>query len=80
MFFQLKPYVSYRVPEVTQSEFTAQDLFDGVYRLKIINDFKNNMLKENGDPVEPNEDELLTPEQAKIKARQTGSDLFSHGR
>ncbi|XP_050442126.1 39S ribosomal protein L41, mitochondrial [Adelges cooleyi] len=77
---ELKPYVSYRVPEVTQSEFTAQDLFNAVYRKKIINDFKENKLKENGDPIEPSEDELLTPDQAKIKARQTGSDMFSEGR
>jgi len=68
------------VPEVTQSAFTAQDLFDAVYRKKIVDDFKNNKLKENGDPMEPSEEESLTPEQAKIKSRQTGSDLFSHGR
>ncbi|XP_050548023.1 39S ribosomal protein L41, mitochondrial [Daktulosphaira vitifoliae] len=78
--FQLKPYVSYRVPEVTQSEFTAKDLFNAVYRTKIVEDFKENKLKENGDPIEPNENELLTAKQAKIKARQTGSDLFSEGR
>lgn len=78
--FQLKPYVSYRAPEVTQSEFTAKDLFNAVYRQKIVNDFKNKKLNDNGDPTEPSEEELLTPEQAKIKARQTGSDMFSQGR
>jgi len=72
--------VSYRVTEIVQSEFTAQNLFDAVYRQKIVNDFKNNKLKENGEPIEPSAEELLTPEQAKIKARQTGSDLFSQGR
>lgn len=51
-----------------------------VYRSKIIDDFNKNKLKENGEPVEPNEEESLTPEQAKAKARQTGSDLFSQGR
>lgn len=30
--------------------------------------------------MEPSEDELLTPDQAKVKARQTGSDMFSEGR
>lgn len=79
-YFQLKPYVSYRVPEVTQSEFTAQDLFNAVYSQKIIDDFKNKKLKDNGDPMEPSNEESLTSEQAKIKARQTGSDLFSQGR
>lgn len=69
--------MSYRVPDVTQSEFTAQDLFDAVYRPKIIDDFKNKKLKENYEPIEPSEEELLTPEQAKIKAKQTGSDMFS---
>lgn len=71
--------MSYRVPEITQSEFTAQHLFNAVYRLKIINDYKNNKLKENGESMEPSKEELLTPEEAKIKARQTGSDLFSQG-
>jgi len=78
--FNLKPYVSYRVPEITQSQFTAQDLFDAVYRQKIVDDFKNKKLKENGEPMEPSAEESLTPEQAKIKARQTGSDLFSQGK
>lgn len=72
--------MSYRVDEITQSEFKAQDLFNAVYRLKIINDYKNNKLKENGESMEPSKEELLTPEEAKIKARQTGSDLFSQGR
>lgn len=79
VYFQLKPYVSYRVPEVTQSEFTAKDLFNAVYRTKILNDFKNKKLSTIGQPIEPSPEELLTPEQAKIKARQTGSDLFSQG-
>ncbi|KAF0762594.1 39S ribosomal protein L41, mitochondrial [Aphis craccivora] len=78
--FNLKPYVSYRAPEITQSEFTAKDLFNAVYRKKIVDDFKNNKLKENFEPIEPNEEESLTPEQAKLKARQTGSDMFSQGR
>lgn len=78
--FQLKPYVSYRVPEITQSEFTAKDLFNAVYRKKIINDFKENKLTDNGESMQPSEEESLTPEQAKLKARQTGSDMFSEGR
>ncbi|GLH10582.1 39S ribosomal protein L41, mitochondrial [Gryllus bimaculatus] len=76
--FKLKPYVSYRVPDVVQSEFTAQDLFDAVYSRKIVEDFKNNKLDSNGNPTEPSEEEALTPEQAKERARQTGSDIFEY--
>lgn len=72
--------MSYKAPEITQSTFTAQDLFNAVYRKKIVDDFKNNKLKENGESMEPSEDELLTPERAKIKAKQTGSDLFAENK
>jgi Mitochondrial ribosomal protein L27 len=37
---QLKPYVSYRVPDVTQSEFTARDLFNATYAKSVVEDFK----------------------------------------
>jgi Mitochondrial ribosomal protein L27 len=36
---QLKPYVSYRVPDITQSQFTARDLFDATYAKPIVEDF-----------------------------------------
>lgn len=72
--------MSYRAPDITQSEFTAKDLFNAVYRLKIVDDFKNKKLKENYEPIEPSEEELLTPEQAKLKARQTGSDMFAQSK
>ena len=74
--FQLKPYVSYRVADVVQSEFTAKDLFDAVYSEKIVEDFKNGKLDEAGKPTEPSSEEQLTPEKAYIQARQTGTDLF----
>lgn len=73
---QLKPYVSYRVPEVVQSEFTPKDLFDAVYSDKIVNDFKNGKLGENGEPLEPSPKEQLTPEEAYVQARKTGTDIF----
>jgi len=38
---QLKPYVSYKVQDVTQSEFTARDLFNSTYA-KVITDAFNN--------------------------------------
>lgn len=72
----LKPYVSYKAPDVIQSEFTSIDLFNAVYSKKIIEDFKENKLKEDGTPVEPSEQELLSAEEALQKARKTGSDIF----
>ncbi|XP_023029563.1 mitochondrial ribosomal protein L41 [Leptinotarsa decemlineata] len=74
--FKLKPYVSYRAPEVTQSKFTAEDLFNVVYAPKIVKDFKEGKLDSNGQPLEPSEDEKMTAEEAKIKAKQTGTDIF----
>ncbi|XP_075232811.1 mitochondrial ribosomal protein L41 [Lycorma delicatula] len=74
--FTLKPYVSYRVPDIVQPEFTPEQLFNAVYRDKIEKDFKEGKLDDNGNSLEPSEEEKLTPEEAKIKARQTGSDLF----
>lgn len=75
--FTLKPYVSYRVQNVTEPEFTAQDLFDVVYSEKIKKDFANSQLDENGESLNPSEYEKLTPQQAKDQAAKTGSDLFS---
>ncbi|XP_066961690.1 large ribosomal subunit protein mL41 [Macrobrachium rosenbergii] len=75
--FQLKPYVSYRVPEVVQSEFTPQDLFYAVYSKKIAEDFKSGKLDEDGNSIEPSYEELLSAEEAKIKANSVGADKFS---
>ncbi|KAJ8968313.1 hypothetical protein NQ317_007563 [Molorchus minor] len=74
--FKLKPYVSYRAPDVIQSEFTAEDLFNVVYAPKIVKDFKEGKIDENGEPLEPSVEEKMTAEEARNKARQTGSDLF----
>lgn len=68
--------MSYKTPEVIQSEFTAQDLFDVVYAPKIAKDFQEGKLDENGNPLNPSNEEMLTKEEAKLKARQTGSDIF----
>lgn len=77
MILQLKPYVSYRVKDVVQSEFTPEDLFLSVYSSKITEDLKNGKLDENGNPSEPSPEELLSPDEAWTRARQTGSDLFA---
>lgn len=74
--FKLKPYVSYRTPDVVQSEFTPKDLFNAVYSEKVVNDFKNGKLTETGEPLEPSPEEQLTPEEAYVQARKTGTDIF----
>ena len=74
--FKLKPYVSYRSTKVVQNKFTAKDLFNVVYSEKIIKDFNDKKLTENGEPLEPNEFEKLSPPEAKERAAKTGSDMF----
>ena len=62
-----------------QDELTSKDLFDAVYASKIIKDFKQKKLDENGQPLEPSPEESMTPEVAWTLARQTGSDIFEGG-
>ncbi|CAH1110541.1 unnamed protein product [Psylliodes chrysocephalus] len=72
----LKPYVSYRAPDVFQSKFTEQDLFNVVYSPKIVKDFKEGKLAEDGQPLNPSENEKMSAEEAKLRAKRTGSDIF----
>ncbi|CAH0400798.1 unnamed protein product [Chilo suppressalis] len=72
----LKPYVSYKAADVVQSEFTPQQLFDAVYSKKIVTDFKQGKLDEDGSPLEPSDEENLQPKEAVARARRTGSDIF----
>lgn len=78
--FDLKPYVSYKVKDVQNREFTAKDLFNLVYAKKIKADFEANQLGPNGEPLNPSEYEKLTPKEAKLRAEQTGTDIFTEGR
>ena len=73
---KLKPYVSYKCPDVVQSEFTSQDLFNAIYAEKIVEDFKAGELNADGTSKKPSEAELLTKEEAYRNARKTGSDIF----
>ena len=66
--FKLKPYVSYRTQEVTQSELTAKHLFNLVYADDIVKKFKE------GKETEMKADRA----EARIRAKQTGADLFEH--
>lgn len=75
--FNLKPYVSYRVQDVNQREFTPKDLFDLIYADKIMKDFEEDKLGPNGEPLNPNEYEKLTPEEARNEAEKTGTDIFT---
>uniref|UniRef100_A0A8D9FBW1 39S ribosomal protein L41, mitochondrial n=1 Tax=Cacopsylla melanoneura TaxID=428564 RepID=A0A8D9FBW1_9HEMI len=74
--FKLKPYVSYRTNDTNVPEFTAKDLFTEFYAEKIRQDFLENKLDEDGNPLEPSPYEKMTPEQAEARARKSGSDLF----
>jgi large subunit ribosomal protein L41 len=71
-----KPYVTYKTTDVIQGEFRAQDLFNATYAVKIIDDFKNDNLNEDGSPKTPSVEEEMTPDEAWIRARKTGSDIF----
>lgn len=42
--FKLKPYVSYKVTDLTKPEFTARDLFNATYAKLITEDFKSGKL------------------------------------
>ena len=67
--FELKPYVSYRCPNITQSEFTARDLFNATFADSIIEKFRNNQQID----IQVTDDEV---QRARILAKQTGADLF----
>lgn len=71
--FQLKPYVSYRAPVVEQTEFTARALFNTVYAKEIMTKFEK-----DGDYIDQVSEEVRAQEaiEARIKAKQTGADLF----
>ncbi|XP_076752922.1 mitochondrial ribosomal protein L41 [Xylocopa sonorina] len=74
--FHLKPYVSYRVTDVGQREYTAKDLFDLVYADKITRDYKQGQLGPNGEPLNPTKYEKMTAKEARAAADKTGTDIF----
>ncbi|XP_013140856.1 PREDICTED: 39S ribosomal protein L41, mitochondrial [Papilio polytes] len=74
--FKLKPYVSYKAEDVIQSEFTAEHLFNAIYSKKIATDFKEGKLDADGQPLEPSEEEKMQADEAVLKAKRTGSDIF----
>lgn len=67
--FDLKPYVSYKTPDVDAKPLTAKKLFNLVYAGEIINDFKQNNVEE----YKVTQEEI---DEARLRAMQTGADLF----
>ncbi|PRD30242.1 UNVERIFIED_CONTAM: mRpL41 [Trichonephila clavipes] len=68
----LKPYVSYRAADTEQVKFTPEHLFYAVYAKKLEKDFKEGKLDEQGNPLEPSEEEKMDADEAWRKARSTG--------
>ena len=77
--FRLKPYVSYKAKDTVQEQFTAKDLFNVVYGKKILQDYKEGKLDDQGNPLEPSEEERMSADTAILNARRTGSDIFTGG-
>jgi len=73
----LKPYVSYRTPTITEEPFSAKDLFDVFYKPKIESDHREGKLMESGEPVQPSSEESMSPDEARLQARKSGSDIFN---
>lgn len=75
----LKPYVSYRSEVVDVPEFTAKALFDNIYRKEIQTVLADENLSSDERAekmrkyLEVDEEDV---HEKRIKARQTGSDLF----
>jgi large subunit ribosomal protein L41 len=67
--FQLKPYVSYRTEEVQTKPFTAKELFDRTYASQVESAFRQDNVETFDVPPEK-------IDEARLKALQTGSDLF----
>ena len=47
-----------------QEELSSKDLFHAVYGKKILRDFKEGNLDDDGNPVEPSEQEKMTRDEA----------------
>ena len=67
--FKLKPYVSYRTEEVYTNPFTAKELFNNVYASSVKKAFEDNKVENFEVPAEK-------IDEARLKAMQTGADLF----
>ncbi|XP_011496993.1 PREDICTED: 39S ribosomal protein L41, mitochondrial [Ceratosolen solmsi marchali] len=75
--FKLKPYISYKCENVSQSKFTAKDLFNAIYREKIIQDFNTKKLDVSGQPFNPSKEEQINIKEARKIASKPGSDIYT---
>lgn len=66
--FQLKAYVSYKTPEITQTAFTAQALFNKVYADDVVAKYSKK------EQITDHTQEDI--EKAKNAALRTGADMF----
>lgn len=74
--FKLKPYVSYKAPDVQTAPMTAEELFGRVYTEKIRQDFSQGKLGANNEPLEPSPEERMTAEEARVKVKSINSDII----
>ena len=56
-----------------QDELTSKDLFHAVYGKKILRDFKEGKLDEEGNPAEPSTEESMTRDEAWVCANAVNS-------
>ena len=73
--FQLKPYVSYRAPDISQPPMTPEELFGQVYTDKIARDFEEGRLGQDGELTGPRLEEQTTVEHARQQALAVSSDI-----
>ena len=52
-----------------QEELSSKDLFHAVYGKKILRDFKEGKLDDDGNSAEPSEDESMTRDEAWVSKR-----------
>ena len=59
-----------------QEELSSKDLFHAVYGKKILRDFKEGKLDDDGNSAEPSEDESMTRDEAWVSKRARARGLF----
>ena len=60
-------YIGFSPSLCSQEELTSKDLFHAVYGKKILRDFKEGKLDEEGNPAEPSAEEGMTRDEAWVR-------------
>ena len=68
-----------KAPFLFQEELQSKDLFHAVYGKKILRDFKEGKLGEDGNPAEPSENENQTRDEAWVSEIYLNSELHVGG-